>query len=117
VPRIDERREVLRRSVGDVTITSVVETEGPAPVHFMFGGVSVEQVLEQQWLQPHFADERGRLISRVQLLIVESQGKRIVVDTCIGNDKVRTLPAWNTHFAAPTAGRVVSYGDAYRFAV
>jgi glyoxylase-like metal-dependent hydrolase (beta-lactamase superfamily II) len=95
VSRTDERHDVLRWQIGGVTITSVVETESPAPVHFMFGGVSVEQVFEHEWLRPHFVDERGRLISRVQLLIVESQGKRIVVDTCIGNDKVRTLPAWN----------------------
>lgn len=93
--RIDEQHEVLRWHIGDVTITSVVETEGPAPVHFMFAGVSTEQVLAHEWLRPHFVDERGRLMSRVQLLIVESKGKRIVVDTCIGNDKVRSLPAWN----------------------
>ncbi len=93
--RIDEQHPILRWRIGDVTITSVVETEGPAPVHFMFAGVSTDEVLEHDWLRPHFVDERGRLISRVQLLVVESRGKRIVVDTCIGNDKERSLPAWN----------------------
>jgi glyoxylase-like metal-dependent hydrolase (beta-lactamase superfamily II) len=27
--------------------------------------------------------------------VIESQGKRIIVDTCIGNDKVRSNPEWN----------------------
>ena len=31
----------------------------------------------------------------IHSLVIESQGKRIIVDTCIGNDKVRSNPAWN----------------------
>jgi glyoxylase-like metal-dependent hydrolase (beta-lactamase superfamily II) len=27
--------------------------------------------------------------------VIESQGKRIIVDTCIGNDKVRSNPVWS----------------------
>jgi len=96
--------------------------------------------------------------------VIESQGRRIIVDTCVGNDKRINLPAWNkrqgpriiprsaptpsgapastptapspsrrgdflaryadrpvlvigTHFATPSAGRIVRDGDAYRFAI
>jgi len=31
----------------------------------------------------------------VHALVVESQGQRLVVDTCIGNDKQRSYPRWN----------------------
>lgn len=31
----------------------------------------------------------------VQAFVVESQGRRIIVDTCVGNDKERGNPAWN----------------------
>jgi glyoxylase-like metal-dependent hydrolase (beta-lactamase superfamily II) len=31
----------------------------------------------------------------IQALIIESLGKKIIVDTCIGNDKVRSNPEWN----------------------
>jgi glyoxylase-like metal-dependent hydrolase (beta-lactamase superfamily II) len=85
----------LRWTVGDVRITSVVETDGPTPVQFLFKGATPEQVLAHDWLRPHFADERGRLISRVQLLLIESEGKLIAVDTCLGNDKVRAVPVWS----------------------
>ena len=43
------------------------------------------------WLRPDFADDEGQLLLRIQALVVESEGQRIVVDTCVGNDKPRTL--------------------------
>jgi glyoxylase-like metal-dependent hydrolase (beta-lactamase superfamily II) len=43
------------------------------------------------WLFPHFAKEDGTLIASVQALLVEAPGLRLVVDTCIGNDKPRNL--------------------------
>ena len=44
---------------------------------------------------PNFVDERGRLILSVHALVVESQGQRIMVDTCIGNDKPRPTRPFN----------------------
>lgn len=81
--------------IGDVTVTSVVETEGPTPGQFLFADATADAILRHRWLQPHFADERGRLIARVQLLVIESEGRRIAVDTCVGNDKERSVPAWH----------------------
>jgi len=37
----------------------------------------------------------GQLISSVHSLLVESRGQRIVIDTCLGNDKPRIVPQWN----------------------
>jgi glyoxylase-like metal-dependent hydrolase (beta-lactamase superfamily II) len=47
------------------------------------------------WLRPHFVTEDGRLRLLIQALVVESRGRRIVVDTCVGNDKQRTLPIFD----------------------
>jgi glyoxylase-like metal-dependent hydrolase (beta-lactamase superfamily II) len=47
-----------------------------------------------KWLQPHFADADGRLIMSIHALLVETPEKKIIVDTCIGNDKKRSIPAW-----------------------
>jgi glyoxylase-like metal-dependent hydrolase (beta-lactamase superfamily II) len=47
-------------------------------------------------MQPHFADERGRLKMSIHALVVETPDRRIVVDTCLGNDKQgRRIPTWN----------------------
>ncbi len=37
----------------------------------------------------------GRLIASIHAFVIESQGRVIVVDTCVGNDKPRDLKAWN----------------------
>ena len=47
------------------------------------------------WLTPHFADDTGRMRGAIHALIVETPDQTIIVDTCIGNDKVRSIPAWN----------------------
>jgi glyoxylase-like metal-dependent hydrolase (beta-lactamase superfamily II) len=48
------------------------------------------------WLQPDFADERGRLKMSIHALVVETPTRRILVDTCLGNDKEnRRIPTWN----------------------
>ena len=39
--------------------------------------------------------EDGRLIASIHAFVIESQGKTIVVDTCVGNDKQRDIKAWN----------------------
>lgn len=76
--------------IGDVTVTSVVEIESPVPGDAVIPRASAELVQTHPWLVPHFATEDGFLHLRIQLLVVESQGRRIAIDTCLGNDKPRT---------------------------
>ncbi len=48
------------------------------------------------WLIPHFASAEGRLKMSIHSLVVETPSRRIVVDTCLGNDKQgRKVPTWN----------------------
>ncbi len=86
---------VLRWQVGDVRITRVVESEGPTPIGFLFPDCPPERLLQHAWLKPHFFGDDGKLRTSIHALIVESAGKRIVVDTCVGNDKPRAVAAWN----------------------
>ncbi len=76
--------------VGDVRITSVVEIEAPIPGEMFLPSASAAAVARHPWLVPHFATEDGLLYLRIQLLVIESEGRRIAVDTCLGNDKPRT---------------------------
>ena len=77
--------------LGDVRITSVVELEAPIPGEAMIPRATAAAVGAHPWLVPDFATADGLLHLRIQLLVVESQGRRIAVDTCIGNDKDRTV--------------------------
>lgn len=82
--------------IGDVKITRVVESEGPRDGTFILPNGTAENVQkESDWLYPAFSDQNGKLRMAIQALVIESQGKRIIVDTCIGNDKVRSNPEWN----------------------
>jgi glyoxylase-like metal-dependent hydrolase (beta-lactamase superfamily II) len=82
---------MLQWKIGDVTVSSVAELDdGLVPGEAFLADASPEALLEVEWLRPTFVSDEGFVRMRIQALVVESQGRRIVVDTCLGNDKVRT---------------------------
>ena len=82
--------------IGDVTVTKVVELEVTGGSRFLLPQATPEAIKPIAWLQPHFADENGRLRMSIHSFIVEAHGRRIIVDTCLGNDKQnRRIPHWN----------------------
>ena len=86
----------MRWQVGAVRVTKVVELESTGGSRFLLPQATPEEVLKIGWLAPHFADERGRLKLSVHALIIETPSRRIMVDTCLGNDKQgRAIPHWN----------------------
>jgi glyoxylase-like metal-dependent hydrolase (beta-lactamase superfamily II) len=87
---------VQRWQIGDVRITRIIETEDKSmTAEVMVPEAIPENVLPIEWLQPHFIDSEGNLISSIFSLLVESAGKKLVIDTCLGNDKPRSVPMWN----------------------
>jgi glyoxylase-like metal-dependent hydrolase (beta-lactamase superfamily II) len=86
----------MKWKIGDVTVTKIVELEMTGGSRFLLPQATPEAVLPIAWLQPHFADENGRLRMSIHSFIVETPDRRIVVDTCLGNDKQgRRIPHWN----------------------
>jgi glyoxylase-like metal-dependent hydrolase (beta-lactamase superfamily II) len=87
---------MLHWKVGNVTITSVAELDdGAVPGPMLIPEATADAVLGIEWLRPHFIDDAGNLLLRIQALVVESQGRQIVVDTCLGNDKPRVNEFFN----------------------
>jgi len=86
---------LARWKIGAVTITRVIEIEGSSPGTFFFEEATPERLLQHAWLQPHFLTPEGRAIASIHAFVVESEGRAILVDTCIGNDKPREVKAWN----------------------
>jgi glyoxylase-like metal-dependent hydrolase (beta-lactamase superfamily II) len=84
-----------RWKIGDVTITRVVEMETISKATFVLKDGSPENIRTIAWLRPHFANAEGKVIMSVHAFVIESGGDRMVVDTCIGNDKRRAFPGWN----------------------
>ena len=82
--------------IGKVTVTKIVELEVTGGSRFILPQATYEEILPIEWMQPHFADERGRLKMSIHALVVETPDRRILVDTCLGNDKEgRRIPTWN----------------------
>jgi len=87
---------MMRWRIGDVTVTKIVELEAVGGSRFILPDATREAVLPIAWLRPHFADDQGRLRMSVHALVVETPRLRLIVDTCIGNDKQgRAIPGWN----------------------
>ncbi|MCO6419037.1 MBL fold metallo-hydrolase [Siccirubricoccus sp. KC 17139] len=86
----------MRWRIGQVTVTKVVELEMAGGSRFLLPQATPDEVLGIPWLIPDFADERGRLRLSIHALIIETPARRILVDTCLGNDKQgRKIPHWN----------------------
>jgi len=85
-----------RWKIGAVTVTKVLELEATGGSRFLLPQATKEAILPIAWLRPHFADEEGRLRMSIHAFLVETPTRRIVVDTCLGNDKQgRRIPGWN----------------------
>jgi len=88
--------ETQRFRVGAATITSVVEDEvAHIPPELFFPDGSAAAVARHGWLAPDYVDAEGNLTLRVQAFVVELAGRTLLVDPCVGNDKVRALPFWH----------------------
>ncbi len=87
----------MKWRIGDVTITKVLEMEATGGSRFLLPQATPEAIKPIAWLQPHFADENGRLKMSIHSFLVEAPGGlRMIVDTCLGNDKEhRKIPHWN----------------------
>ena len=83
---------MLSWTIGAVTVTRVVESEMPIGYHEkhpFLPGARPAALEQMPWLYPHFVTPEGALKLSIHALLVEAPGLRLVVDTCIGNDKPR----------------------------
>jgi glyoxylase-like metal-dependent hydrolase (beta-lactamase superfamily II) len=57
--------------------------------------VTAADLQRQPWLVPDYVDADGNIGLRVQAIVIEVAGRRVLVDPCVGNGKTRQLPFWN----------------------
>ncbi|GAB1262475.1 MBL fold metallo-hydrolase [Aurantivibrio plasticivorans] len=82
--------------VGEITIHCVVETVFKLPYNnksFLLPGATPDELAKISWLKPHYLSEQGHLLMAIQALLIEAGDIKLLVDTCIGNDKPRRLTA------------------------
>jgi glyoxylase-like metal-dependent hydrolase (beta-lactamase superfamily II) len=82
--------------IGDIVVTSVVEQSfGWSSPSFLFPDATNELVQRHGWLVPDFADSEGNINGSIQALVIDQPDRRILVDPCVGNGRVRFLPNWH----------------------
>jgi glyoxylase-like metal-dependent hydrolase (beta-lactamase superfamily II) len=77
----------LSWQVGDVTITRVVESVAAIPPEGLIPRATPDAIESHGWLRPHFVDDDGNLVISIHAFGVAVGEHRIIVDTCIGNDR------------------------------
>ena len=81
--------------VGDVKITQIVELTFDGLEAFL-PDATPEAVLPIEWLRPDFVTPEGELRFSIHALVIDTGAQRIIVDTCVGNDKPREVfPDWD----------------------
>ena len=85
----------MKWKIGDVSITKITEVEVAGKATWILPDLTSENLATVPWCRPHFATADGQVVMSIHALGIESQGKRIIVDTCIGNDKNLSIPNWN----------------------
>ncbi|MET4575999.1 MBL fold metallo-hydrolase [Ottowia thiooxydans] len=81
--------------LGGVRITRLVESEGPLLLPAEIFPDSTPEIIKANldWLVPRFYDaQTDRLIISIQSFLLEAEGRRILVDTCVGDCKDRARP-------------------------
>ena len=84
--------------IGDINISRVVEMEGPLmePSMLLPDATAEGMAKHNGWLAPRFVAADGKLNMSIQTYVVKTRHHTILVDTCVGNDKQRSLfPDWN----------------------
>jgi glyoxylase-like metal-dependent hydrolase (beta-lactamase superfamily II) len=85
---------MLKWKIGDVTVTRVVEFESSVPYSerdAFLRAAKPDALKAMPWLYPNFVREDGSLVLSVHALLVDAPGMKLVVDTCVGNDKPRGI--------------------------
>lgn len=85
---------ISRFSIGDVTVTSILEyygpTHDPALLYPKFDRAVIER--ERSWLVPHhYQPDMDRLLIAMQIWLVKAGNRLILIDTGVGNRKNRSI--------------------------
>jgi glyoxylase-like metal-dependent hydrolase (beta-lactamase superfamily II) len=103
---------MLSWQVGRVKITRIVEIELPFAYSDRWAFIAQatpEALKAMPWLYPRFVNEKGDLLLSIHALLVEAPGLRLVVDTCIGNDRPRGITR-NQPLATPFLAQLAEVG-------
>ncbi len=88
----------LEWTIGDIRICAVVESVTTAISRFVLPQATPDALSEidpnRSWLTPYL-DPDDQLLMTIQSFLVDTGSHKLLVDTCVGNDKPRRFREWN----------------------
>ena len=82
--------------IGDVTVSRIVEVGGFSDdIGMLFAGADANWLRQFTWLAPHFITPEGKMIISFQAFVVRTPTRRVMIDTCIGNDRQTRFPVFS----------------------
>jgi len=77
--------------IGDVEVVRIVEVNAfEDDMKMLLPEEGTPEFVQQfKWLVPHFATRAGRMLISFQCFALRSQGRNVMIDTCIGADRKR----------------------------
>ncbi|MEU7872471.1 MBL fold metallo-hydrolase [Dactylosporangium sp. NPDC049140] len=101
--------------IGEALVARVVEFSAPvglSTTDFFPGSDPALWQEASDWLVPEFVGPDGQVRTAVQTWVVRSEGKVVLIDTGLGNDKERPyVPVWS-HYSSDFLGGLASLGIA-----
>ena len=85
---------MLSWKIGAVSVTRIVEIELPVAYDArrpFLKEATPEALRATPWLYPDFVGEDDVMRLSIHALLIDAPGLRLVVDTCVGNDRPRSL--------------------------
>ncbi len=84
------KEHIKRWQIGDVEVVRIVELyDFQDDIWVLLKDATPDLMLKHDWLHPNFSTPDGRMRMNFQAFVLSSKGRRIMVDTCIGNDRKR----------------------------
>jgi glyoxylase-like metal-dependent hydrolase (beta-lactamase superfamily II) len=84
---------IRKWQIGDVEIVRIVEVDAHEdPFTMLSADITPAIAKSHDWLVPHFATPEGRMKISFQAFVLRSGKDKVMIDTCIGNDREREYP-------------------------
>ena len=83
-------------TIGNIQVQRVEELIWEISPRFLFPDLTRDDFEKHRhWLVPHFSTESLNMRLSIHSFVVRTPHHTILVDTCIGNDRERDVPAWS----------------------
>lgn len=82
--------------LGSITVQTIYELDASKVIKDVIDDATPENIKKIPWLIPNYATEQGKLKSVNQSFLVNIDGKNLLIDTCVGNNRPRPgFPEWS----------------------